>query len=242
MTTLQAIKKELQVLADPQTAQHSQRFFKTGKGEYGEGDIFLGIRVPVIRQLAKKHQQLPLDKIKSLLQSKFHEQRLLALIMLVNLYKKSDDCTQQKIFDTYINNVQYINNWDLIDTTTPHIVGAYLFDKNRQLLFDYATSDSLWQRRIAVLACFYFIQREDFNDFITIAETLVNDQHDLIQKAIGWMLREAAKRQLSVTTNFLDRYAASMPRTMLRYALEKFPSKLKKEYMAMKGRQTAAES
>jgi len=242
MNSLQAIKQELQALADPQTAQHSQRFFKTGKGEYGEGDIFLGIRVPVIRQLAKKHQQLPLDKIESLLHSNFHEQRLLALIMMVNLYKKSDTSTQQQIFNSYINNVQYINNWDLIDTTTPHIIGAYLFDKNRQILFDYAKSDNLWQRRIAVLACFYFIQLEDFSDFIKIAEMLVDDQQDLIHKAVGWMLREAAKRQLSITMNFLDQYAASMPRTMLRYALERFPADLKKEYMAKKARLTAAES
>jgi len=242
MNSLQAIKKELQSLADPQIAQHSQRFFKTGKGDYGEGDVFLGIRVPVIRKLAKRFHNLPLDNIESLLKSKFHEQRLLALIMMVNLFKKSDSHTQQQIFNTYINNIEYINNWDLIDTTTPHIVGTYLFDKNRQLLFNYAESENLWQRRISVLACLYFIQRDDFKDFIEIAETLVNDQHDLIHKAVGWMLREAAKKQLSITTRYLDQYAAIMPRTMLRYALKKFPANLKKEYMAMKARQTAAES
>jgi len=242
MTALQDIKNECQSLADPETARHSQRFFKTGKGEYGEGDIFLGIRVPVIRQLAKKYHQLPLNNITSLLKSKYHEQRLLALIMLVNLYKKSDDTTRKTIFDIYINNFKYINNWDLIDTTTPHIVGAYLFDKDRSLLYEFAASDNLWKRRMSVLACFYFIKKNDFNDGLTLAELLLEDNEDLIHKAVGWMLREIGKKNYGKTTSFLDKFAFCMPRTMLRYALEKFPADTRKSYMAMKHRLTAHKS
>ncbi len=242
MTILQDLKSELQSLADKERASHSQRYFKTGKGEYGEGDIFLGIRVPVIRKLAKKFHLLPLNNIQSLLKSKFHEQRLLALIMLVNLFKKADGETQQEIYSFYIANTQYINNWDLVDTTTPHIVGAYLYDKDRSLLYEFVNSDNLWKRRIAVLACFYFIQNNDFNDAITIAETLLEDTEELIHKAVGWMLREIGKKDPTTEQDFLEKHAYRMPRTMLRYALEKFPIPKRKIYMAMKHRSTAAKS
>lgn len=242
MTLLQEIKLELNSLADKKVAEHSQHFFKTGKGEYGEGDVFLGIRVPVIRRLAKKYQQLPLNNIQTLLKSKHHEQRLLALILLVNLFKKSDIKVQKDIFNLYINNVKYINNWDLIDTTTPHIVGAYLFDKDRSLLYEFAASDNLWKRRISVLACFYFIKQNEYDDGLKLAELLLEDNEDLIHKAVGWMLREIAKKDYGITCSFLDKFASCMPRTMLRYALEKFPLPTKQEYMVKKNRSAAVQS
>ena len=242
MSALQDIKKELQHLANKETAKHSQRFFKTGKGEYGEGDIFLGIRVPILRKLAKKHPHLSLPNIQSLLKSKFHEQRLLAVIMLVNQYKLADKQKQKEIFTLYTNNTKYINNWDLVDISAANIVGAYLSDKNKKLLYDFSASDDLWQRRIAVISTYYFIRNNDFTDCLNIAERLLNDPHDLIHKAVGWMLREIGKKNQPTEEAFLDKYAYRMPRTMLRYALEKFPANLKKSYMAMKHGLTAHES
>ena len=242
MTILQDIKEELQSLANSETAKHSQRFFKTGKGEYGEGDIFLGIRVPAIRKLAKKYSQLSLSNIQSLLKSKFHEQRLLAIIMLVNLYKIADKQTQKKIFTIYINNTKYINNWDLVDISAASIVGAYLDDKSKRLLYDFSDSDDLWKRRISVISTYYFIRNNDFTDCLKLSKRLLNDPHDLIHKAVGWMLREIGKRNQPIEEVFLDEYASRMPRTMLRYALEKFPADSRKSYMAMKHRLTAHES
>lgn len=242
MTALQDIKEELQSLADSETAKHSQRFFKTGKGEYGEGDIFLGIRVPVIRKLAKKYSYLSLSNILSLLKSKFHEQRLLAIIMLVNLYKVADKKTQKEIFSLYINNTRYINNWDLVDISAASIVGAYLNDKSKKLLYDFSDSEDIWQRRIAIISTYHFIRNNDFTDSLKLSERLLNDPHDLIHKAVGWMLREIGKKNQSIEAAFLDKYASRMPRTMLRYALERFPADSRKSYMAMKHRLTAQES
>ena len=235
MTDLQDIKQTLQTLADKETAEHSQRFFKTGKGEYGEGDIFLGIRVPALRKVANQYKHLPLNNILSLLKSKFHEQRLLAIIMLVNQYKKSSASDAEKIFTLYINNTKYINNWDLVDISAPHIVGAHLYKKNRELLYDFAKSADLWKKRIAIMATFYFIRNNEFSDSIKISEFLLNDTHDLIHKAVGWMLREIGNRNRQFEQIFLDKYAANMPRTMLRYALEKFPVLKRQHYMALKG-------
>lgn len=242
MTQLQEIKEHLQSLADKQIAAHSQRYFKTGKGEYAEGDIFLGIRVPVLRKVAKQYPQLSLKHIQSLLKSKIHEHRLLALIMLVNQYQKTDSNTQDSIIKLYLNHTKYINNWDLVDTSAAHIVGAYLYNKNRDLLYELVNSENIWERRISVLSCFYFIRHNDYDDAIKIAEKLLNDSHDLIHKAVGWMLRETGKKNPTKLNHFLDKYAAIMPRTMLRYALEKLPPKRRQYYMVMKPGPAAQES
>jgi len=238
MTILQDIETDLQNLADQETAKHSQHFFKTGKGEYGEGDQFLGICVPVIRKLAKKFSHLSLSDIQALLKSKFHEQRLLAIIMLINRFKKADAKDQKDIFLLYIKNIKYINNWDLVDVSAPQIVGAYLSDKNKSLLYDLVVSDSLWERRIAIISTFYFIRNNDFTDSLKLSENLLNDTHDLIHKAVGWMLREIGKKDRLAEEAFLDQFATIMPRTMLRYALEKFPDEIRKSYMGMKHRLT----
>lgn len=234
MTDLQELKQALQSLADKTAAKHSQRFFKTAKGEYGEGDIFLGIRVPVLRKLALQYKQLSLSHIQSLLKSKFHEQRLLAIIMLVNKYKKADESEAEAIFTLYINNTKHINNWDLVDISAPNIIGVHLYKRNRELLYDFAKSTDLWKKRIAILATFHFIRNNDFKDCLKICELLLTDSHDLIHKATGWMLRETGKRHLQTEQAFLDEYAARMPRTMLRYALEKLPVSRRKYYMALK--------
>lgn len=234
MSDLQDVKHKLKELSDNDRAVHAQRYFKTSKGEYGEGDIFLGIRVPVLRKLACQYNQLSLGNIQSLLKSKFHEQRLLALIMLVNQYKKSDEIRREKIFYIFINNTRYINNWDLVDTSTPYIVGAYLQDKDRSMLYELVLSENLWERRIAALACLYFIRNNDFTDVLNISEILLYDTEDLIHKAVGWMLREVGKKNPTKLYIFLDKYASTMPRTMLRYALEKIPVNKRQEYMAKK--------
>ena len=234
MTDLQEIKQTLQSLADKKTAEHSQRFFKTAKGEYGEGDIFLGIRVPVIRKIALQYKHLPLSNILSLLKSKYHEQRLLAVIMLVNKYKTANTKETETIFTIYIDNTKYINNWDLVDVSAPNIIGAHLYKRNRKLLYDFANSTDLWKKRIAILATLYFIRNNDFKDCLKLCEILLTDPHDLIHKATGWMLRETGKKHLPTEQAFLDKYASIMPRTMLRYALEKLPPAKRKHYMALK--------
>lgn len=224
-------QNELRKIADPKIAEHSQRFFKTGPGEYGEGDKFLGIRVPNIREVAKKFKELSLDETEQLLQSKYHEERLCALIILSNRSKKADPEEQKAIFDLYLENTEFVNNWDLVDTSAEDIVGSYLIDKDRNILYELAESDDLWERRIAVMSTFYFIKNDDFDDTLALAEILINDDHDLIHKAVGWMLREIGKRDLEIEEGFLDQHAKNMPRTMLRYAIEKFPEKKRQFYL-----------
>lgn len=218
-------------LADETTAKHSQRFFKTGKGEYGEGDRFLGIRVPVIRKQIKQFKTLTLTDSAKLLKSPYHEIRLFTVILLVQQYQKADLETQTKIFQLYTSQTKYINNWDIIDISAPRIVGAYLHDKDKKLLYEFARSRSLWKKRIAMLATYFFIQKHEYKDALAIANILVNDEHDLIQKAVGWMLREIGKRNLAVEEAFLDQHAKQMPRTMLRYAIEQFDAVKRKNYM-----------
>ena len=222
MLTLNELQKELQQLADPEQKEVLQRFFKTGKGEYGEGDIFLGIKVPVQRKVAKKYHALSLTDIQTLLESQIHEYRLTALIILSNCYSKSDDNNKQALFNFYIHNTQYINNWDLVDISAPKIVGNYLLDKPRNILYQLADSNHLWQKRIAIIATIAFIKHNDFTDTLKLAEVLLHDKHDLIHKAVGWMLREVGKRDQSVEERFLKLYYQEMPRTMLRYAIERF--------------------
>ncbi len=233
--TLADLQKKIHAKADPHRASHSQRFFKTGPGEYGEGDLFLGLKVPEMRAIAKPFYQLPLPDIRELLQSEFHEERFIALVLLVRQYEKGDEKTKEDIFQLYLENLEpnrlNINNWDLVDTSAPQIVGAHLKNRNRNLLYTMAESENLWKKRVAILATFSFIRSGEFEPTLKIAFLLLNDEHDLIHKAVGWMLREVANRDRALVEAFLTRHCAQMPRTMLRYAIEKFPEPLRKEYL-----------
>ena len=227
----QAIRKRLKTLGSREIATSSQRFFKTGPGEYGEGDIFIGVRVPVLRKLIKDYLDLPIEEIKLLLQSAIHEERLFALLLLVRISSKADEAEKKSIYELYLKSTAYINNWDLVDTSAEHIVGRYLKDKNRTPLYRLAKSTDLWERRIAIMATFHFIKHHDFADTLQIAKILLSDRHDLIHKAVGWMLREIGNRDLSAEENFLQKHYEKMPRTMLRYAIEKFPEAKRQRYL-----------
>ncbi len=228
---LNQLKKELQSLANPEQAEVLQRFFKTGEGDYGEGDIFLGIKVPVQRKVAKKYSGLSLPKIKELLNSEVHDHRSVALFILTDKYKKSDEENKGNIFNFYLNNTKNINNWDLVDLSAPHIVGGFLLDKKKNILYELVQSENLWDKRIAIVSTFAFIKKHEFEDALVISELLLNDKHDLIHKAVGWMLREVGKRDLEVEENFLKQHYKNMPRTMLRYAIEKFDEAKRKRYL-----------
>jgi len=225
------ILKALIDMGDPQKAQHSQHFFKTGKGEYGEGDIFLGIRVPPQRALAKRFKHATREDALDLLHSKYHEARLTALFLLVNLFNHADSQGKQQIYEDYLNNIQYVNNWDLVDSSALQIVGHYLFDKDRSHLETLARSDDLWERRVAIIASYYFIRQYEFQNTLTLAEILLHDKEDLIHKAVGWMLREVGNKSCSTEEEFLQKHYQTMPRTMLRYAIEKFPEARRQAYL-----------
>ena len=225
------IQRELRQLGSREAASHAQRFFKTGPGQYGEGDLFLGIRVPVLRQTARENSALRLEETCLLLQSAFHEERLLALFILVEKFGRAAEEGRKAIYDLYLKNTPYINNLDLVDCSAEHIVGAYLQDKNRAPLYDLVRAASLWERRIGVMATFHFIKQNDFNDTLKISATLMNDKEDLIHKATGWMLREIGKREIAVLEDFLWLHLRVMPRTMLRYAIEKFPEERRQRFL-----------
>jgi 3-methyladenine DNA glycosylase AlkD len=222
---------ELQNLANPEQAKILQKFFKTSKGEYGEGDIFLGIKVPVQRQIAKKYFGLGLIKIKKLLDSLIHEHRLIALLILIEKYNKSYEENKGNIFNFYLKNTKNINNWDLVDLSAPKIVGNFLFDKDKKILYNLAKSKNLWEKRIAIVSTFAFIKKQEFKDTLTISELLLKDKHDLIHKAVGWMLREVGKKDEEILENFLKQNYNQMPRTMLRYSIEKFEEGKRKKYL-----------
>ena len=226
------VKKEMHHLADPSIASHSMRFFKTGPGEYGEGDVFRGIRVPKIRQMSRKYRDISLEDTLSLLKSTYHEDRQLSLFILVLKYQKGDQLLRNTIFRQYLSHTKYINSWDLVDGSAPHIIGAHLISKDRAMLDTLAGSKSLWERRIAILATMAFIRRNSFDDTIRLAERLLRDPEDLIHKAVGWMLREIGKRSLKTEDAFLSRFYQTMPRTMLRYAIEKLPEPLRQAYLS----------
>jgi len=230
-TNLKAVHEDLESLSDPDDVKNLRRFFKTGPGEYGEGDQFRGIRVPVTRKLAQKFKDLSITDIEELLQSKFHEDRLLALFLLIQHFQKGDPNSQKLIYDLYLKNIRFINNWDLVDSSAEHILGAWLSDKCKDLLFDFTHSDSLWKRRIAIMSTFHYIKKGEFDISLRIAEILRNDPEDLIQKAVGWMLREIGKRDLATEETFLKKYYKELPRTMLRYAIEKFPEEKRQKYL-----------
>jgi 3-methyladenine DNA glycosylase AlkD len=229
--TAKEISKRLQKMGDEEDARFLQGFFKTGVGQYGEGDIFLGIRVPELRKLAKEYNNLPTKEILSLLKSPYHEVRLFALILFANAFAKGDEALQKKIYDLYVANTRYINNWDLVDLSAPNIVGAFLLTKSRKPIYQLAKSKILWERRIAVLATFYFIKNNQFDDSLKIAGILLQDKEDLIHKAVGWMLREVGKRDIVCTEAFLQKHCRVMPRTMLRYAIERFTPAKRRKYM-----------
>jgi 3-methyladenine DNA glycosylase AlkD len=229
MTTANKITQHLEELGNKAYAEHAQRFFKTGLGEYGEGDRFLGIRVPVLRRLAKEHRDISLEDAIELLQSPWHEVRLLALLIMVLQYKR--DQNRPAIFRAYLDNTHRINNWDLVDVTAEHIVGAHLFERDRRILRKLAKSTLLWERRIAIIATFYFIRRNQFNDTLALADLLLKDNEDLIHKAVGWMLREVGKRDMKTEETFLRPRYRQMPRTLLRYAIERFPEPRRRAYL-----------
>ncbi len=225
------LKEEIAKISNPEKAKLLQRFFKTGKGEYGEGDIFLGISVPEQREIAKEFfNKLSLDDIQILLNSKFHEERLIGLLILTDKYKKTDN--KESIVNFYLKNAKNsrINNWDLVDLSCHKIVGDYLIDKDRKILYE-LLKGNLWEKRIAVVSCFAFIRENDFKDSLQIAELLLNDKRDLIHKAVGWMLREVGKKDADVLRNFLNQHCSSMPRVMLRYSIEKFDESERRKYM-----------
>ena len=229
--THQEIIDHLHGLANTEITEHSQRFFKTAKGEYGYGDKFLGIRVPVIRQSVKKYNATSLSIAENLLRSEYHEIRLFALLLLVSHFSKNNTDEQDKIYHLYLSNTQYINSWDLVDSSAHHIIGSYLEDKDKNILYELSKSSSLWERRIAIMATFYFIKKNQFTDTLQISKQLLTDQEDLIHKAVGWMLREVGKRDLAKEIVFLNTHYQKMPRTMLRSAIEKFSKKNRQRYL-----------
>ena len=224
------LQKEIRRFTDPIRARNSTWFFKTGPGQYGEGDMFLGLNTPQMRSLSKKYRDLPLSGIQELIKSPYHEERSIAIQILVLQYPKNP----KSIYDFYLKNTKNINNWDLVDISAPYIVGNYLLDKPRSVLNQLAHSNSLWERRIAIISTFAFIRAGQPKDTLRIAKTLLTDRHDLIHKAVGWMLREVGKRcgekQL---TDFLNANIKNMPRTTLRYSIEKFPETKRKFYLSL---------
>lgn len=229
---LKNLREELSLYASPQKAHGLKRFFKTGEGQYGEGDIFLGIKVPDSRKIIRKYSGITIEDTLRLLNSKIHEERLIALLIMVEKAKRSDEAGKETIYKKYLENTQYINNWDLVDLSADKIVGSYLFDKPKDILYSLAASANLWERRIAILSTFDFIKKGAYEETLKIAKILLNDRHDLIQKAVGWMLREVGKRcSQEVLEQFLMINYKHMPRTMLRYSIERLPETLRLQYL-----------
>lgn len=231
-STIQLVRFRLKAEANPQHALVSQRFFKTGPGEYGSGDKFLGVVVPKVRQLAKEFEVLPLPIVKKLLKSSIHEERQLALFILVRKFQAADEKERATLFRFYVEHLRFVNNWDLVDGSAPYLVGPYLFKKKRTLLFTLAQSKNLWRRRVGILSTSYFIKEGDFKDTLRLAKILLDDKEDLIHKAVGWMLREVGKKNQAVEEGFLRKHYRTMPRTMLRYAIERFPETKRKKYLS----------
>ncbi|MCX5683771.1 MAG: DNA alkylation repair protein [Planctomycetota bacterium] len=235
LSRVKRFRAELAACATPGKAKVLRSFFKTGPGEYGEGDVFLGVMVPSCRAVAKRYAAAMTEaEIGRVLHSKIHEERLVALLMMVARFEKAAEPQRRHIFEWYLGETKYVNNWDLVDLSSRFIVGGHLRDKSRRILHRLAKSADVWERRIAIVSTYAFIQRGDLDETFALAAKLLGDKHDLIHKAVGWMLREAGKKDASRLRSFLDRYAPTMPRTMLRYALEKFGPQERKRYMVMK--------
>ena len=226
-----AIQRELEGLGEASRVAILQRFFKTGPGEYGAGDRFRGIRVPILRGLAKKYQDLSLAEAGRLLQSTFHEDRLLVLLILIRHYYRGDQVARDKIHRFYLEHTRFVNNWDLVDASAPHLLGHYLEGRPKDALTRLAASGNWWERRLAIIATLHFIKRQDFDETLRIARLLLGDSEDLIHKAVGWMLREVEKRQTTVAEAFLQTHYRNMPRTMLRYAIERLPEARRQAYL-----------
>ncbi|OGZ68785.1 MAG: DNA alkylation repair protein [Candidatus Staskawiczbacteria bacterium RIFCSPHIGHO2_02_FULL_42_22] len=231
---IKALIDELKKLADPKRAKTSSRFFKTGEGQYGYGDIFLGITVPVQRNISHAFVSLPLNDVEKLLKSPIHEYRFVGLEILVAKYEKGDQKIKKEIVHSYLKNKKCVNNWDLVDTSAEYILGDCFFGRSKKILLKMARSKNLWERRMAIVATFHFIKKNKFNETLKIANILLGDQHDLIHKATGWMLREVGKRSPKTEIMFLNKHYRSMPRTMLRYAIEKFSPQKRKYYLRSK--------
>jgi 3-methyladenine DNA glycosylase AlkD len=225
------LRFKIKTLADKKVAETMQWFFKTGRGDYGEGDVFIGLKVPVQRKLAREFKDLSLTEIKELLTSSVHEERLISLFILIDKYLKADEKWKKKIFNFYLKNREGINNWDLVDISAPKIIGKQFREKDKSILFKFALSKNLWERRIAILSTQEFIKNDDFAPTLQLAEMLISDEHDLIHKAVGWMLREIGKRDRATEEKFLKIHYKNMPRTMLRYAIEKFSETKRKKYL-----------
>ena len=237
---LSSVRRDLRKVARADRAKSNKWFFKTDPGDYGEGDRFLGVTVPQLRAIAREYRDMPLKYVVKLLQSPWHEERLLALLIMVDQYARADKPTRQTIHQLYLRNTKSINNWDLVDSSAAQIVGAHLEQqRNRRMLRKLARSTSLWERRIAMIATYHYIRQRDFTDALTVAGLLRRDEHDLIHKAVGWMLREIGKRDRGAEERFLRKHARTMPRTMLRYAIEKFPQPLRRRYLSMSLRRGA---
>lgn len=233
MNTLASLRRDLRSVSRPEKAKVFSRFFKTGPGEYGEGDRFIGVVVPDLRRISRQYYaQLKDREIQSLIRSRIHEERLLGNLILVLKFQKGDEAEQRAVYQTYCRSTRWINNWDLVDSSAAYIVGPYLESRNRSRLHRWSRSSSVWERRISILSTFHYIKRGSFDETLAIAQTLVDDDHDLIHKAVGWMLREIGKRDRSAEESFLRRHHRTMPRTMLRYAIERFPEKLRLAYLA----------
>jgi len=231
---IKQIISELEGYGSPERAKHSLRFFKTGKGEYGESDLFYGASVPEMRIVAKKYKDASFDDVQGLLENKYHECRLVALMILVDKYRRAKtDSEKKSIYKVYLKNTKYINNWDLVDLSAHNIVGAYIYEHKDEIKTFYKLVDSkdLWQKRIAIISTFYFIKKGELDATLNMAEMLIHDKHDLIHKATGWMLREIGKRDQNIEEKFLQKHYKNMPRTMLRYAIERFDDKKKEFYM-----------
>lgn len=229
------LHQDLQELSSPEKAASSAWFFKTGPGQYGEGDVFMGVSVPNVRKVAKRHQDTSLEELEELLKSKVHEERQIALFILVDQYKCGDEAKKEAIYNFYLSHSTWVNNWDLVDCSAEFIVGPWLENKDKSILTKLALSESLWERRIAMLATFHYIKKGEPTEALAIAALLLQDKHDLIQKAVGWMLREVGKRcSPQIEEEFLLKNYQNMPRTMLRYAIEHFPEERRQAYL--KGR------
>ncbi len=231
MMTAAELRRRLRAHADPSRAAAAQRYFKTGPGEYGEGDRFIGVAAPGFRRVCRECRGTGLDVITQLLRSRIHEERVLALLLLVDAFKLADPPGRRRIYDLYLSHTSFINNWDLVDCSAPHIVGAWLADRGRAPLRRLARSPLLWDRRIAIISTLYFIRRGEIDDTLEIAKLLLQDTEDLIHKAAGWALREAEKRDGAAVRKFLDAHVGVMPRTMLRYAIERFAEPERQSYL-----------
>lgn len=227
---LDKLRKETKKLSSEKRASVMQRYFKTEEGEYGFGDIFIGLSVPQCRELAIKYKEMNFDELYKLLRSEIHEERLIALLILVHNFER-EELLQRRIYEFYLKNIKFVNNWDLVDLSADKIMGGYLIDKPKDILYKMAKTNKLWEKRIAIVSTYYFIKKDKFDDALSIAEILLPDENDLIQKAVGWMLREVGKRDKKLETQFLDKHYKNMGRVSLRYSIEKFPQKSRQAYM-----------